>query len=82
MERVSLQLVPAEVVAQHKGELIVLDSHLAAGETVALRDSSQPGPTYECGSCGSPLMVGVQPDQVTGIVLRCSMCRAYNDATV
>ena len=36
-------------------------------------------PVWHCGSCGAPLMIGVQPGQILAIVLRCPACRAYND---
>ena len=33
-----------------------------------------------CGRCGAPLIVGMRPNQVSGIVFRCNACGAFNGA--
>jgi DNA-directed RNA polymerase subunit RPC12/RpoP len=35
--------------------------------------------SYECGSCGRPLVRGVRPGTLQDIVLRCPRCGSYND---
>lgn len=34
---------------------------------------------WVCGSCESPLVAGLQPGQVTNVVLRCSKCKSFNE---
>jgi len=35
--------------------------------------------SLDCGTCQAPLVVGMAPGQVAGIVLRCAACGAFND---
>jgi hypothetical protein len=35
------------------------------------------GTDFTCGACGATLLEGVQPGQISGIVLKCS-CGAFN----
>jgi len=37
------------------------------------------GLSLDCGTCDAPLVVGMAPGQVVGIVLRCAACGAFND---
>ena len=48
-------------------------------DTVVARGEAGPGSvTYTCGVCHAPLAVGVLPDSLQGVVLRCVRCRTYN----
>jgi hypothetical protein len=35
--------------------------------------------SFDCGSCGASLAVGVREDQVYGAVIKCNQCGAFND---
>ena len=37
-------------------------------------------PEHVCGGCGKVLLIGMQPGQMSGVVLRCP-CGAYNDGS-
>lgn len=49
------------------------------GEGTVLMNGFDTGISYDCGSCGKPLMQGLLEGQVRGIVLRCSFCKSYNE---
>lgn len=49
------------------------------GSGTVLINGFDTGISYDCGTCGEPLMRGVQKGQVRGIVLRCGACCSYND---
>jgi len=54
-------------VFEHAGEGTVF----FVGEVVGL--------SLDCGKCGSPLVQGLNREQVMGIVLHCKSCGAYNN---
>lgn len=33
-----------------------------------------------CGTCSAPIAAGLKPSQITGVVLRCKQCMAFNEA--
>jgi SEC-C motif-containing protein len=35
--------------------------------------------SLDCGSCGSSLAIVPSPNQITGAVLKCAKCNAFND---
>lgn len=35
--------------------------------------------SYDCGTCGAPLAVGVRPGQLSNLVLQCSHCKSFNE---
>ena len=35
--------------------------------------------SFDCGTCGASLAVGVREDQVYGVVIKCNQCGAFND---
>lgn len=81
-KHITLKLIPAAKIPKLEARgLGILDADLPNGETVIVRNEDETEPIYDCGSCGSPLLVGIQPGQMRDVVLRCSMCRAYNDGT-
>ncbi len=47
--------------------------------TIFIRGEKQ-GVSYDCGNCGSPLLIDVEEWQVKNIVFRCSNCGAYNES--
>ncbi len=74
--RFKLTLLTAEDVEDNRDSFLIIESQNR--ETRVIIDVGDAEPVWECGSCGSALMVGVQPGQVRAIVLRCPTCRAYN----
>lgn len=36
------------------------------------------GNTYVCGSCASPLIVGLDIGKFHGVVIKCSHCKSFN----
>lgn len=32
-----------------------------------------------CGSCGAPLTIGVPPERIRNLVLKCNACGAFNE---
>jgi hypothetical protein len=51
-----------------------------AGEgTVMIRSEAAPNVLMNCGSCGVRLVQGVVVSQLSGIVLKCNGCGAYNE---
>jgi hypothetical protein len=41
--------------------------------------ANAPAISYDCGSCGSPLMVDVRRGQVTNVIMLCNNCGTYNE---
>jgi hypothetical protein len=35
--------------------------------------------SFDCGKCGAPLIVGMLPEQVVNIVIKCNGCGSFND---
>src|SRR5688572_4883549 len=68
---VSLQVVPEP----DPGSAAVFEH---TGEGSILFQGVETGVSQDCGSCGAPLIVGLTIDQVQNIVLKCSICGAYN----
>jgi hypothetical protein len=46
--------------------------------TVIFRGSSSTD-ALDCGSCSSPLAIGLLRDQIRGAVLKCANCNAFNE---
>lgn len=47
--------------------------------TVAMAGPNPFAPHLCCGSCGVPLVTGMPREQIINLVLRCKLCRSFND---
>jgi DNA-directed RNA polymerase subunit RPC12/RpoP len=70
--------------------LMVIPPPNAGTRTVFVADSaspqrflfirgSSPGWSYDCGDCGTQLLVDVEPSHLQNAVFRCNYCGSYND---
>ena len=75
---VKLTLIPQADILADRDHFNVLVCDNADGTTVIIRATEASGPVSDCGSCGVPLMVGIQRGQVKEFVLLCPACGAYN----
>lgn len=77
LERKQREHVPLRVIPQPSNgarSVLVLDSP----GTVFVKGEG-PAVSYECGTCGSPLLVDVKAEQVRNVVLLCANCGSYNE---
>lgn len=72
--RKKLKLIPAAKV--NPKAMTIFDGSANPGPFAHVEGSDDP--EHVCGACGKVLLIGMQPGQFTGIVLRCE-CGAYND---
>jgi SEC-C motif-containing protein len=49
-----------------------------SGEGTRVIQGTLTDTSYDCGQCGSSLMAGIELDQVSGVILKCAKCGAYN----
>jgi hypothetical protein len=49
------------------------------GESTVFFVGEFSGLSLDCGGCEAPLVLGLNRDQIRGVVLRCRSCGAYND---
>lgn len=52
----------------------------APGTILVQGNGGGPAVSYDCGNCGSPLLVDVTEDQVRNVVLKCNNCGSYNES--
>lgn len=76
-ERRRLQLIPVAKVKPKKQSVLAQPE---GAEGPILRGEST-GVEWLCGACGKVLVEGMEPGQVSGVVLRCA-CGVYNDGSV
>lgn len=50
------------------------------GDETILMESNVTNISMDCGKCGSPLIVGLDPRQVGNIVIQCNHCGSFNDS--
>jgi hypothetical protein len=48
------------------------------GEGTILFQGLESEISQDCGTCGAPLIVGLELGQVQGIVVKCSSCKSFN----
>jgi len=72
-----LRLVPATKV---KKDMTVL-TQTPDFEGPLIKGEAGNGREWLCGACSKPLMVDLEPGQVTDVILRCT-CGVYNDGTI
>jgi hypothetical protein len=77
-ERRTLSLIPASKVNPKKQSVMQMEEGM---EHPAIKVEDGTGVEWLCGSCESVLISGSKPEQIQGMVIRCT-CGAYNDATI
>jgi len=50
------------------------------GDGTVVMSGYETGLSMNCGQCNSPLIRGLNRTQISGIVLRCKACGAFNEA--
>jgi hypothetical protein len=70
-QHVALQVVPKPA----PGSAAVFEHR---GDGTQFIQASATTISYDCGSCSSSLMAGVEIEQIVGVVLKCAACGAYN----
>jgi hypothetical protein len=73
-----LKLIPIAKIKPDKMSILAQPSD-AKGPLMVGEEATDP--TYVCGSCGNPLLVGVAPGSLTDMVLHCK-CGAYNEGAI
>lgn len=53
--------------------------YLTSPGTIFVRGEG-PGMSFDCGYCGSPLLMDIREEQVANLVMRCANCGLYNEA--
>jgi hypothetical protein len=49
------------------------------GDTTVLFTGSHGGYSLNCGHCNSPLVTGLDRNEIRGVVLHCNKCGSFND---
>jgi DNA-directed RNA polymerase subunit RPC12/RpoP len=57
----------------------VLTKHDEADRDRLFFEGHEADLSYDCGTCGAPLAVGVRPGQLSNLVLQCSDCKSFNE---
>ena len=75
-EHAALTVIPdAEVDPK---TMSILSPMHRSEQTVLFRGEGRTTPVWDCGSCSSPLLVGISRGQIVNVVLQCPKCLAYN----